>query len=203
MNGRAHEASRLGDGRLIRTTSISDRIVYGRDRWPAAVVIQSKQVSFREGVNMTTAQHPSHMDVRWHPNHEWLWIAVSAMLVAFVTIAIVWVATRPEATVAPVLESATGFAYENEATAIQIAGPGVTAEYFGNSGELYPAISVLPAATGFAYDHEVTPIQVASPGITTEYFGNSGELFPETAVVAEATTAPEIDPADIKFLQDS
>ena len=128
---------------------------------------------------MTTAQHQSHMGVRWHPSHEWLWIGLSAMLVAFVTIAIVWVATRPEATVAPVLESASGFAYDHEVTAIHVARPGVTAEYFGHSGELYPAISVLPAATGFAYDHEVTPIRSVSPGITTEYFGNSGELFPD------------------------
>ncbi|MEN8238582.1 MAG: hypothetical protein ABFR53_05195, partial [Actinomycetota bacterium] len=101
---------------------------------------------------MTTAQHPSHMGVRWHPNHEWLWIGLSAMLVAFMAIAILWVATRPEATVAPVLESVSGFTYDHEATPIHIASPGVTTEYFGNSGELYPAISVLPAATGFAYD---------------------------------------------------
>ena len=127
------------------------------------------------------------MGVRWHPNHEWLWIGLSAMLVAFMTIAIVWVATRPEATVAPVIESASGFAYDNEATAIQIAGPGITTQYFGNSGELYPAISVLPAATGFAYDHEATPIHVASPGITTEYFGNSGELYPALSVLPAAT----------------
>lgn len=128
---------------------------------------------------MTTAHHPSHMGVRWHPNHEWLWIGLSAMLVAFVTIAIVVVATRADTTVAPVLESASGFAYENEATAMHVASPGITTEYFGNSGELYPAISVLPAATGFAYDHEATAMQLASPGVTTEYFGNSGELFAE------------------------
>ena len=136
---------------------------------------------------MTTAQHPSHMGVRWHPHHEWLWIGLSAMLVAFVTIAIVWVATRPETTVTPVLESASGFAYENEATPIHIASPGITAEYFGNSGELYPAITVLPAATGFAYDHEATAARVVSPGITTEYFGNSGDLYPALSVLPAAT----------------
>jgi hypothetical protein len=135
---------------------------------------------------MTTVHHPSHMGVRWRPNHEWLWIGLSAMLVAFVTIAVVWVATRPDTTVAPVLESASGFAYETEATPIQLASPGITAEYLGNSGELYPAISVLPAATGFAYDHEVTALKVASPGITTEYLGNSGELYPAISVLPAA-----------------
>jgi len=136
---------------------------------------------------MTTTHQPSHMGVRWHPNHEWLWIGLSAMLVAFVTVAIVLVVSRPETTAAPVLESASGFAYDHEATPIQIASPGITTAYLGNSGELYPAISVLPAATGFAYDHEATPIQIASPGITTAYLGNSGELYPAISVLPAAT----------------
>ena len=88
---------------------------------------------------MATAHHPSHMGVRWHPNREWSWVGLSAMLVASVTIAIVVVVTRPDTTVAPVLESASGFAYDHEATPMQIASPGITTEYLGNSGELHPS----------------------------------------------------------------
>jgi hypothetical protein len=126
---------------------------------------------------MTTANHPSHMGVRWHPNHEWLWIGLSAIVIALVAVAFIWIANQPANTVAPVLESRSGFEYDHEVTTGQIVSPGVTTEYFGNSGELYPALSVLPSATGFAYDHEVTTGQIVSPGVTTEYFGNSGELF--------------------------
>jgi hypothetical protein len=119
------------------------------------------------------------MGVRWHPNREWLWIGLSAIVIAFVALAFIWVANQPANTAAPVLESVSGFEYGHEVTAARVVSPGITTEYFGNSGELYPALSVLPAATGFAYDHEVTPIHIAGPGITTEYFGNSGELFAE------------------------
>jgi hypothetical protein len=86
---------------------------------------------------MTTAHHPSHMGVRWHPNREWLWIGLSAIAIALVAVALIWVANQPANTVAPVLESASGFEYDHEVTPIHVASPGITTEYYGNSGELF------------------------------------------------------------------
>jgi len=119
------------------------------------------------------------MGVRWHPGRDWLRIAASVVVVALMTFAIVWIVTQPVATPTSEVQSISGFEYSHEATPIHLTDAGITTNYMGNSGELFPAITVLPAAQGFAYDHEVTPIRFTDTAITTNYMGNSGELFPE------------------------
>jgi hypothetical protein len=133
----------------------------------------------QEGGIMTTVHHPSHMGVRWHPDRNWLWVAISIVVVALITFTIAWIVTQPVATPTSEVQSISGFEHSHEATPMHLTDAGITTNYAGYSGELYPAITVLQAAEGFAYDHEVTPIRFTDTGITTNYVGYSGELYPE------------------------
>ena len=71
-------------------------------------------------------------------------------------------------------ESATGFEYDNESTSGQVASSGVTAQYLGNSGELFP--------------YENGPAPQAAPQITQEFLDgpSSGaqRVDPRAAVAA-------------------
>ena len=151
---------------------------------------------------MATVQHPMPTRTHVHHNLEWLWVGLSVILVALIAGAIAWVVFQPAATVPALPAEVVGFEYTQEATAGMLAQPGVTGEYFGYSGELYPetalqitdpgeaaslirsvdmAIDASNWATvgGFAFDNEATIGHVASPGVTGEYFGYSGEINPD------------------------
>ncbi len=131
----------------------------------------------RKGTIMATAQHPVPARTAVHHNFDWLWIGLSVILVALIAGAVAWAIFRPAVTVPPLQAEVIGFEYSQEATTGMAVQPGVTGEYFGYSGELYPAAMLAPSVMGFEYDHEVTPGHIASPGVTSEYFGYSGELF--------------------------
>jgi len=79
-----------------------------------------------------------------------------------------------------------GFESGREATSIHLNTGMVTGEYYGNSGELYPALPVAAATTGFDYDDETTTIHLDTGMVTGEYYGNSGELYPALPVAAAA-----------------
>jgi hypothetical protein len=154
-----------------------------------------------KGTTMATAQHPAPGRTAVHHNFGWLWISLSVILVALIAGAVAWAIFRPAATVPPLPAEVTGFEYTQEATAGMAVQPGVTGEYFGYSGELYPEVvaaqitdpgeaaslfrsvdaaieaSHLAELGGFEFGHEVTPGHVASPGVTGQYFGYSGEMF--------------------------
>ena len=70
----------------------------------------------------------------------------------------------------------SGFEYSTEATTGRSVAPGVTTQYFGHSGELFPETDLV---SGFEVDDDTTPAQTVGAGVTTQYFGHSGELDPE------------------------
>jgi hypothetical protein len=138
----------------------------------------------RKGTIMATAQHPASTGAASHHNFDWLWIGLSVILVALVAGGVAWAIFRPAVTVPPLPAEVIGFEYTAEATTGHVAQSGLTGEYFGYSGELYPAAILAPSLMGFAYDHEVTPGHIASLGVAGQYFGNSGELFAEPAAAS-------------------
>jgi hypothetical protein len=107
--------------------------------------------------------------------NDWLLVAAVA-IVAFVVAALTWnaIASDGPSVVQPDLVS--GFEYTSDATTGQKVSAGVTTQYFGYSGELFPEND---AAAGIDDGNEDTPWKIAEPGITTTYFGYSGELSPE------------------------
>jgi hypothetical protein len=155
----------------------------------------------RKGTIMATAQHPVPTRTAVHHDFDWLWIGLSVILVALIAGAVAWVIFRPAVTVPPLPAEVIGFEYSQEATPGMAVQRGVTGEYFGYSGELYPevaavhitdpgeaaslirsvdranAASHLAMLGGFEFDDEVTRVHIASPGVTGQYFGHSGELF--------------------------
>lgn len=127
---------------------------------------------------MTSVHHHPSTDVGLHHVPDWVWIALAALLAVAFGLGIGYIignqdATTTEAAATPV----AGFEYGQEATSVHLNTGAVTGEYYGNSGELYPALSVAAAATGFDYDQETTPIHLNTGKVTGEYYGNSGELF--------------------------
>ena len=128
---------------------------------------------------MTTAHHPVPTRVGSRHDHDWLWIGLTAILIALMAGAISWAVFRPDT--APTTAPGTaGFAYDHEVTPARTISPGVTVAYFGHSGALD---AVVAPVRGFEVDHEATSVHLASPGITTTYFGHSGELYPMSARV--------------------
>ena len=125
---------------------------------------------------MTTVHHPPLKGVDFRHDHQWLWAGSLIALVAIVVMAVAWALTNASLTDDTFVASVEGTEMIEEATVGHVQSPGVTAQYFGNSGELYPM--PMPAS-GFELDHEVTAgYHVQQPGVTTQYFGNSGELYP-------------------------
>lgn len=135
---------------------------------------------------MATVQHPAPTKIQVRHNFDWLWISLSVVLVALIAGAIAWAILQPTE-VEPLPAEVVGFEYNTDATAGQIAEPGVTTSYFGYSGELYPA------SMGFEYGQDATPAKIAAPGVTATYFGNSGELVPgsETTAALSQTVTPD------------
>ena len=135
---------------------------------------------------MTSAHPPTTTHVGFGHDNDWLWIGLTAILIAVIAGGVMWLITQPDEEAAAVAQSVTGFEVDHEVTPIHLSEPGVTTPYFGFSGELWPAVQVLPAARGFDYDHEVTTIRLAEPGVTSQYFGFSGELWPAVQVLPAA-----------------
>lgn len=125
---------------------------------------------------MTTVHHPPLRGVDFHRDHEWLWAGLSVALVVLAIAAIGWVLSNADLNEATFVESVEGTELNEEATVGHAQSPGITTQYFGNSGVLYP---VLVSPSGFELGHEVsTGFHVQQPGVTTQYFGNSGVLYP-------------------------
>jgi hypothetical protein len=101
--------------------------------------------------------------------------------------AIAWEIAAPSADTAQVQDRVSGFEYNTDATAGQSTSAGVTTQYLGNSGELFPETSQV---SGFDNNTDATAGQSVKPGVTTTYFGNSGELFPEEAPQPEIQYNP-------------
>ncbi len=126
---------------------------------------------------MTTVQHPPMRGVDFHHDNDWLRAGVSVALVVLAVAAIGWALSNADLTDDTFVASVEGTELNEEATVAYAQSPGVTTQYFGNSGELFP-IPVSPS--GFELDHEVsTGFHVQQEGVISQYLGNSGELNPE------------------------
>jgi len=126
---------------------------------------------------MATVHHPPLKGVGFQHNASRAWIWLSIVLAVLLIGAIAWSVSSPSVSETATVKTVTSTEFDHEMTPGQIVSPGVTTQYFGNSGELYPM--PMPAS-GFELDHEVTAgYHVQQPGVTTQYFGNSGELYPE------------------------
>ena len=123
---------------------------------------------------MTTAHHPSHIGT--HGTHEWVLVAIAAIVVAVAAAALVWgILDQTEA--APALpDNVTGFAYTEDASTGHIATGSVTGEYYGNSEALNPELMEPAIAAGFEYELEATPIHLATGSVTSPFIGVSGVL---------------------------
>jgi hypothetical protein len=124
---------------------------------------------------MTTVHHPPLKGIDFRHDHQWLWAGLLSALVVIVVMAVAWGLTNANLTDDTFVASVEGVELIEEATVGHVQSPGVTAQYFGNSGELYPV-----PVSAFELDHETTAgYHVQRPGVTAQYFGNSGELYPE------------------------
>jgi hypothetical protein len=105
----------------------------------------------KKGTVMATAHHPASTGVSPHHNFDWLWISLSVVLVALVAGGVAWAIFRPAVTVPPMRAEVIGFEYGQEATTGHLPQPGVTGEYFGYSGELYPELATV-SVMGITWD---------------------------------------------------
>ena len=91
-------------------------------------------------------------------------------------------------------EVVTGFEYNNESTSGQIAGPGVTAQYMGNSGELFPYENG-PAPQTVPSQAEIDAI---TPVIAQEFLdGPSSGIQGASRVDTRAAVAAGLNPGAI------
>ena len=127
---------------------------------------------------MATVQHPVPARTTAHHNFDRLWIGLSVVLVALVAGVVAWAIFRPAVTVPPLPAEVIGFEYSQEATAGMAVRPGVTGDYLGNSGELYP-----DAAVG-----TLAGITLDPTAMWGAEFSSPGELYP--VVVAAQITDP-------------
>ena len=92
-------------------------------------------------------------------------------------------------------ESVTGFEYDNESTSGRATSPGVTAQYLGNSGELFPYENgpAPQAAAGQAQ------IDLLAPVITQEFLDGPGSSATQGSTRADprAAVAAGFDPGAI------
>ena len=137
---------------------------------------------------MTSVHHHPTSDVGLHHVPDWVWIGLAVLLAIGFGLGIGYIIGDQEtgstsaATAAPV----DGFAYDNESTAMHTAGPGVTTDYMGNSGVLYPDPLIVAPVIGFETANQASPLHLSTGLVTGEYFGYSGELYPALAVPAAA-----------------
>ena len=87
---------------------------------------------------MATVQHPMPTRTQVHHNFEWLWASLSVIIVALVVGAVAGAVFRPAVTAPALPAEVVGLERTQEATTGMVASPGVTGEYFGNSGEITP-----------------------------------------------------------------
>ncbi len=126
---------------------------------------------------MTTVHHPPVRGVDFHHIQDWMGVGLSVILVAVLAGTVVWAVSRPDTAGPVVVDAVSGVEYDHEVTSYHEVSPGVTAQYFGYSGE---PINEFTSAGGFEVDHEAsTGIYKVSPGVTTQYFGYSGEPINE------------------------
>ena len=130
---------------------------------------------------MATVRHPVPARTTAHHNFDRLWIGPSVVLVVLVALVagvVAWAIFRPAVTGPPLPAEVIGFEYSQEATAGMAVRPGVTGDYLGNSGELYP-----DAAVG-----TLAGITLDPTAMWGAEFSSPGELYPE--VVAAQITDP-------------
>jgi hypothetical protein len=128
---------------------------------------------------VATTHHPAPTHAGFGHHHEWMWIALGAVLIGLIAAGISWFVMQPESDTATQPANVTGFDYEEEATAGRLVTGTVTAPFVGESGDLHAVIAPI---RGFEDIHEVTTFKAppADP-VTTQYFGNSGVMYPEVA----------------------
>lgn len=125
---------------------------------------------------MATVHHPPASGVGFHLHHEWLWIALGAVVIAVMASAITWAVTQPDASVeTAVTVDLSGYELDDDTSAMRIATQRVAA-FHGLNGE--PATGPL-ITMGFELDDETTSLKVAAPGVTTYYLGINADLDPE------------------------
>jgi hypothetical protein len=125
---------------------------------------------------MATTHHPAPTHLGFGQHHEWLWVALGAVVVAIIAGSISWIVMRDQPTVTDSALPVSGFEYDHEVTAIHMPTAGVTGQYFGYSGALD---AVVAPVSGFDLEHDTTTIQMPSTAVTGMYFGNSEEIDPD------------------------
>jgi hypothetical protein len=125
---------------------------------------------------MATTHQPAPTQVGFGHHHEWLWVALGAVVVAIIAGSISWIVMRDQPTVMDSTLPISGFEYDHEVTAIHMPMTGVTGMYFGNSGALD---AVIAPVSGFDLDHDTTALHMPSTAVTGSYFGNSEEVDPD------------------------
>ena len=121
---------------------------------------------------MTTAHHPTPTHVGFSEGHEWILVGILAVVLVVAAGAVAWFAFEPTDTAPSTADSVSGFQYEDEATAGQLASPGVTGMYLGNSEDL--AVPLTPTS-GFDVDDDTTGGQVQQGTVTSDFVGQSGD----------------------------
>jgi hypothetical protein len=147
---------------------------------------------------MTTVHHPPLKGLGTQHDPNWLWIGLSVAMVALIVLAIGWTTSSPTVTDTPTV-AAVGADLTAEATAAQFASPGVTTQYFGQTGlpeadwvrELAVSNPIaLNLFNGMELNHEATAMHFAEPGVTAVYFGDAG--LPEADWVRELAVSNPI-----------
>ncbi|MGI9528273.1 MAG: hypothetical protein ACR2NG_01055 [Acidimicrobiia bacterium] len=112
----------------------------------------------------TTADNPRASAEPARRNWDWLLYGAAALVVIAVAVAVLSGSSDGDAGPSNV----SGFEYNTDATSGRVAQAGVTAQYFGNTDQLYPDP---PPVSGFEDNTEATSGRITDAAVTTPYFG--------------------------------
>ena len=84
---------------------------------------------------MATVHHPPTTGAGFGHNHEWLWLALGAILIALAASAITWAVTSPDTVSETAIASIDGFELDDDTTAARVATPGVTLDFVGRNSD--------------------------------------------------------------------
>lgn len=96
----------------------------------------------------------------------WDWVLYAAAALVVVAVAVAMLSGSSDGDAGP--SNVSGFEYTTDATSGRVAQAGVTAQYFGNSEQLYPDP---PPVSGFEDNTEATSGRITDETVTTPYFG--------------------------------
>lgn len=142
------------------------------------------------------AQAKARPQVQAPANKRGWGLATAAAAIVALSLGSFWIASNVGGEPATVPQNVTGFEYNTEATTGQIASPGVTTQYFGNSGELFPEEAPVTIQDPGNPDSELLHRATSGAGpAAKKNLGYAGEMTPNVENgSAQSTQNPQGGP---------